>query len=160
MPFIASFGDFQTSATRRQQGLGRVHSTLGELEVAAVVRIVGVAQDVQQPRAGGDQQPAGTVRGGGRPGRPPGRATLWWRGPDPALGRIRLIQALEGRRLSGQAAEGGGTGREAASSSSLPGSAASARRPWLRRPIVAKVRPRASDAYSEASGVATNSAGR
>src|SRR5215212_4807585 len=59
--------------------------SLGQLEVTPVDVAIRVAQNVQQPRPGGYQQPARSLlRGGGDRG-PPGLPALRRRGSYPAL---------------------------------------------------------------------------
>src|SRR5215470_17067883 len=70
---------------------------------AAVV--VGIAEDVEQPRAGGNQQPGGAALGRVEQCLPPGGPAVRRRHGDPALRLLWFVHVLEGPGIPGYPAE-------------------------------------------------------
>src|SRR6266508_257595 len=103
----------RSGATARFLALCRsAGSALGEVKVAAAVRVVGVSQDVEQARAGGDQQAVDATLGGTGERLAPGCPALRGRGLDPALHLIPFAPVLEASLRLGELAEGTETGQE------------------------------------------------
>jgi hypothetical protein len=61
----------------------------------AVTVVVGITQNVEQPRVGGNHQPSEPALSGVVECRPPGRAAVWGRDRDPAFRLIRSARVLE-----------------------------------------------------------------
>jgi hypothetical protein len=69
-------------------------SALSELKIMAVT-VVGITQDVEQPRVGGNHQPSEPALSGVVECRSPGRAAVWGRDRYPAFRLIRSARVLE-----------------------------------------------------------------
>src|SRR5256885_11680105 len=80
-------------------------SALSELKIMPEPVVVRIAQDVEQPRVGGNHQPSEPAFCGVAEGRPPSGAAIWGRGRDPAFGLVRSGRVLERLDLPGNARE-------------------------------------------------------
>ena len=79
---------------------------LREMKITAAAVVIGIAEDVEQPRAGGNQQPGGVALGRVEQRLPPGGPAVWGRHTDPALHLIRFVYVLEDPGIPGYPAEG------------------------------------------------------
>ncbi len=80
-------------------------SALSELKIMAVARVIRIAKNVEEPRAGRNQQPAAAVLGGAAECLSPGRPAVWRRHGDPALRLIWFRHVLENLGVPGYTAE-------------------------------------------------------
>ncbi len=71
----------------------------------AVARVIRIAKNVEEPRAGRNQQPAAAVLGGAAECLSPGRPAVWRRHGDPALRLIWFRHVLENLGVPGYTAE-------------------------------------------------------